>query len=129
MGASPTAFDALDGSIGLEVKMRSILASLTIIMLAGIGSSFAVSNAAALPKIETSKVASGLVEDIGMRRYYRRHGYVAIEPRERYSRRHGTVAVEPRERVAVLRPGSCGEFKFWDGTTCVDRRHMERHFK
>ena len=122
-------FDAFDGFIEMEVKMRSILASLTIVMAAGIGSGFAVSDAAALPKIETSKITSGLVEDIGMRRYYRRHGYVEVQPRERYSRRHGTLAVEPRERVAVLRPGSCGEFKFWDGTTCLDKRHMERHFK
>jgi hypothetical protein len=50
--------------------------------------------------------------------------------RDRYYRRHATVAVEPAApRVAVLAPGSYGEFKYWDGTTCVDKRYMERHFK
>jgi hypothetical protein len=110
--------------------MRNVLASLTVVMLAGIGSGFAVSDAAALPKVEASKVDSGLAENIGWRRDYRRYGHVAVAPRERYYRRHRTVAVEPSEPVvAVLGPGSCGEFKYWDGTTCVDKRHMERHFK
>jgi hypothetical protein len=105
--------------------MRNVLASLTVVMLAGIGSGFAVSDAAALPKVEASKVDSGLAENIGWRRDYRRYGHVAVAPRERYYRRHGTVAVEPSEPVvAVLGPGSCGEFKYWDGTTCVDKRYI-----
>jgi hypothetical protein len=109
--------------------MRSIVASITIVMLAGIGSGFAAGSVAALSKIEAARVDSSLATDIGWRRAYRR-GQVTVAPRDRYYRRHATVAVEPAvPRVAVLAPGSCGEFKYWDGTTCVDKRYMERHFK
>ena len=109
--------------------MRSILASMTVVMLAGIGSGIGVSNAAALPKIEASKVDSGLAENIGWRRE-RRHGYVAGTPRDRYYRRHRTAEMGPRVTVVTgPTPGSCGEFKYWDGTSCVDVRYMERHFK
>jgi hypothetical protein len=96
--------------------MRGTLASMTVVMLAGIGSGIAVSDAAgALPKVEASTTASGLVENTAMRRYYRRHGYVAEVPGER--------------AVVVVRPTNCGEFKYWDGMTCVDKRYTERHFK
>src|SRR5690554_6542896 len=61
--------------------MRSILALVTVLMLAGIGSGVAVNDAAELPKFEASKVTSELVENIGWRRDSRRHGYVAIAPR------------------------------------------------
>jgi hypothetical protein len=105
--------------------MRGTLASMTVVMLAGIGSGIAVSDAAAgaLPKVEASTTASGLVENTAMRRYYRRHGYVTEVPGER-------AVVVPREpAVVVVRPTNCGEFKYWDGMTCVDKRYTERHFK
>ena len=108
--------------------MRSILALATVLTLAGIGSGVAVSDAAALPKFEASKVGSGLAENVGWRRDSRRPGYVTIAPRERYFRR-APIMAEPEDSAAiVLMPGSCGEFKFWNGTTCVDKRYMDRHF-
>jgi hypothetical protein len=59
--------------------MRSIVASITMVMLAGIGSGFAVGSAAALPKIEAANVDSSLATDIGWRRDYRR-GQVTVAP-------------------------------------------------
>jgi hypothetical protein len=112
----------------MEVQMRSIVASITVVMLAGIGCGFTVGSATALPKIEAAKVDSVLAKDVGWRRDARR-GQV-VGPRERYHRRDATVAPESAApRVAVLGPGSCGEFKYWDGSTCIDTRYMKRHFE
>jgi hypothetical protein len=113
----------------MEAKMRSVLASLTVAVLAGIGSGLAIGDASALPRIESLDVISGVTENVGWRRYYRRHGDLALMPRQRYLPREAPVTAAPEKTtVVVLGPGGCGEFKFWDGTRCMDKRYMEQHF-
>jgi hypothetical protein len=36
-----------------------------------------------------------------------------------YGYRAGPVTVEPQ---IILRPTSCGQFRYWDGSACVDAR-------
>jgi hypothetical protein len=110
--------------------MRIVLASITAGLVVGLASGFAIHEAAAVPKVDSAKVATGLIQDVAGKRYSRRHGDLAMTPRARRLPPAAPVTAAPRtSRVAVLGPGSCGEFKFWDGTRCVDRRYMEKHFK
>jgi hypothetical protein len=95
--------------------MRTVLVLTLGSLLACSGAAIPLSDSKAgpLPNISLSKT-SGLVETV----------------RGRYDHDDAVVVAPRRSRAVMLaRPASCGEFKYWDGTACVDVRYMERHFK
>jgi hypothetical protein len=98
--------------------MRSTFALATTLLLAslGLGVASSGSEAGPLPTVSLSNAHPGLVENV----------------RGRYLPRDKSAPAAPTgERTAAIGagPGSCGEFKKWDGTRCVDVRYMEPHFK
>ncbi|MGH6734675.1 MAG: hypothetical protein ACRECX_01145 [Methyloceanibacter sp.] len=88
-----------------------------------IGASSGPANAAPRLALSSSFAASSAVETIGwQRRYYRRYGNLPYAPpavvdEEVIVADDGTVIVVP------IRPLSCGEFRYWNGTACVDARY------
>jgi hypothetical protein len=102
--------------------MRSTFALATTLLLAslGLGVASSGSEAGLLPTVSLSNAHPGLVENVRHRRYLR------------HLRRDKSAPAAPTgERTAAIGagPGTCGEFKKWDGTRCVDVRYMEPHFK
>ena len=72
---------------------------------------------------------SGMVHQaqIFPRRYYRRYGPYAVPPVAPVVPPAvevvPPVVVEEPVIVVPLRPASCGEFRYWNGTACVDARY------
>jgi hypothetical protein len=81
-------------------------------------------SAAPLPGTSSSTVASGLVEPVGWRkRYYRRYGVLPTAPAVA-----GDAVVVTDDGVMVVapvRPLSCGEYHYWNGSACVDARYND----
>ncbi len=75
--------------------------------------------AAPLAGLAAPETAIGIVEKTGMyRRYYRR-----AVPSEQFD---GTVVGEAGPpAVVVVRPANCGQYKYWNGTTCADARYTD----
>ena len=59
------------------------------------------------------------------RRYYRRHGYDPVPdgPPPIIVEEAPAVLTEPRVMIVPVRPVSCGQYRYWDGETCVDARY------
>jgi hypothetical protein len=107
--------------------MRHILLAL-MGFIAGMIVAGASSHAAPgpVPGASTGAVAGGMVQKIDYwGRYYRQHGYapseVVVVPAPVPD---GTAPVVEAAPILVpVRPLSCGQFRYWNGTQCVDARY------
>jgi hypothetical protein len=110
--------------------MRNLLTLATIGIVLGMGSA-APNNASAAPVQVTDNLGTPqLVEKVTLRRYSRYpHPDVALAPDpDQMLPPDPGVVVAPRGAVVAVRPASCGEFHYWDGTRCIDKRYEEPHF-
>jgi len=82
-------------------------------------------SAAPLPGISSSNAASsGLVEPVDWRkRYYRRYGVAPDAPT--IAGDAVVVTDDGAVVVAPVRPLSCGEYHYWNGSACVDARYND----
>ncbi len=110
--------------------MRKAPLFLAATMLGGI---WLASSAQALPAPSLAKAVeaaqAGMLHEaqIFPRRYYRRYGPYAVPPVAPVVPPAvevvPPVVVEEPVVVVPLRPASCGEFRYWNGTACVDARY------
>ena len=117
--------------------MRQCLCLAAILIGAGIGVGASPQDAGAGPPaaISVPAVSSSMVEEAGWRRYCRRYGcgpdVVAPEAQVDVD-----VAVPDADAgidteapaVIVLpppRPLSCGQYRYWNGSACVDARYND----
>lgn len=75
--------------------------------------------AAPLAGLAAPEAAIGVVEKVGM---YRRH-YRRAVPAEQLDGPMVGEAGPPA--VVVVRPSNCGQYKYWNGTTCADARYTD----
>jgi len=59
------------------------------------------------------------VEIYGGAPYSYSYEYTESEPRAQYN-----YSADPPVVVVPARPRSCGEFRYWDGASCVDARRI-----
>jgi hypothetical protein len=108
--------------------MRIVLTSAAALVAGSLmlGPSTNDATAAPLPAMSTLSVASA-VETVGWReRYYRRNGVWPTGPRDAIG--DDVVVAEGDDGVVIVapvRPLSCGQYRYWDGTACVDARYND----
>jgi hypothetical protein len=83
----------------------------------------APANASPLPSITTPQAAPAAVENVGYWRRQMRRGYIAPAPVVT-----APTVVVPGGPVVLYRP-ACGEFRYWNGSGCVDVRYIDPYFK
>jgi hypothetical protein len=106
-----------------ECRMRHLYLAAALCGLAAVGLTGPAS-AAPAPGVHAGDIVS-LVEPVGWRRYWRRHGYA---PDAMLAPAPGSaVVVESADGPVLvpLRPASCGQYHYWDGTRCVDARYHD----
>ncbi len=85
-------------------------------------------NAGPLSSMGSLSVSNPALEKVGWReRYYRRHGVWPKASRRVWPRASRGV-IENSDGVVVIvpaRPGSCGEYHYWNGVACVDARYTD----
>jgi hypothetical protein len=95
--------------------MRSLLSFPVAFIVLGLAG-FASNGADAAPAVTGMQDRPAMVNNVAMYRQYRRSAEPL--PAERYD---GAIAVPAP--VVVVRPTSCGLYKYWNGMTCVDARY------
>src|SRR3990170_4943862 len=108
--------------------MRHALIVSLAFIASGIVLGVAPSNATVGPlqTVAAWNVDSGPVEKVDYwRRYYRRHGYDPVPdgPPPIIVEEAPAVLTEPQVMIVPVRPVSCGQYRYWDGETCVDARY------
>lgn len=94
----------------------------------GLGVSSYDAEAGPLPAVSSPAVVSALVVEAGWRRNWRRYGPdVVIPDANVVVDEEVTVPGETPPLIAIVpvRPASCGQYRYWDGTACVDARHHD----
>lgn len=87
----------------------------------------APANAGPLPSLTAPQAGEAAVEKAAFWRRQWRRGYV-VPPSPPVVT--GPSVVVPGAPAIVYRPaGHCGEFRYWDGTGCVDARFIDPYFK
>jgi hypothetical protein len=97
--------------------MRSLLSFPVAFIVLGLAG-FASNGADAAPTIAAMQDRLAIVNDVAMYRQYRRSAEPL--PADRYD---GAIAGDVPAPVVVIRPTSCGLYKYWNGMTCVDARY------
>jgi hypothetical protein len=105
-----------------ERRMRHLCLGAVLGGLAFVGLTAAASAMPALPSGLHADQAAPLVEKAGYwKRYWRRHGYApGLVPGADADE---AVVVEDGPILVPLRPASCGQYHYWDGTQCLDARY------
>jgi hypothetical protein len=108
--------------------MRHVLILLVALMIGGLVATTPANKAAAgpLPAAITADLAPAMVEKVDYwHRYYRHHGYapgaVVVVPAPVSDAPPPAVEVAPI--LVPVRPLSCGQYHYWNGTQCVDARY------
>jgi hypothetical protein len=103
----------------MELLMRSLLAFATALAIGGIllGFGLASGDAHAAPVLTSPEASPAIVEKVAM--YGRR--YRSAVPADPYD--DSLVGEAVPAPVIVIRPPSCGVYKYWDGAACVDARY------
>lgn len=101
--------------------MRSVLALVTALGLGGFAFGLTSDPAQSAPAavIASPDASEAIVENVAM---YRRH-YRSAVPADPYDDTMVGEAVPAP--VIVLRPTSCGVYKYWNGVACVDARYTD----
>lgn len=93
--------------------------------LVGLGTGSA--DAAPIPVLVTAKTTSA-VETVGWRRrHWRRYGVWPTGPGP-IAEGDAIVAMDNDDDIVIIapvRPQSCGEYHYWDGTACLDARYND----
>lgn len=111
--------------------MRKILIFASACLACGLvlGANSGSADAASLPGISSLNTATtGLVETVGWRRrYWRHYGVWPTGPWPPAPPVAGAAVVETDDGVVVVpvRPLSCGEYHYWNGSACVDARYND----
>lgn len=106
----------------MELQMRSVFVIGAALVVAGLASGMGIgsSHAAPAPVLTTPEASPAIVDNVAM---YRRH-YRSAVPAEPLD--DGAIVGDMAPpAVVVIRPSSCGLYKYWDGTACVDARYTE----
>ena len=103
--------------------MRTLFAPATISLLLLAIAGFAPNGAEAGPVTGWAQQSPSLVTNAAMyRRHYRGAAPLAAEPYD------GAVMSEAVPApLVVVRPSSCGQYKYWNGMGCVDARYTNPH--
>jgi hypothetical protein len=114
--------------------MRQIFLAMTVFISCGIVAGAASQSAIAvpLPQIAAGTSDASLVETVGYWKRYCRYNdctgtNVVVVPTPAVSAVPAAPVVVPEVppviAVVPVRPVSCGEFRYWNGTACVDARY------
>ena len=118
--------------------MRQGLILVTVLMGAGIGLGVSShdAKAAPLPVAASPVVASALVVEAGWRRNWRRYGPTVVIPDADVDVNVDVdeEAILPGETpplvlIVPVRPASCGQYRYWDGSRCVDARYHDPYLE
>jgi hypothetical protein len=108
--------------------MRHVLILLVTLMIGGLVAITPANKVAAgpVPAAIAADPARGMVEKVDYwHRYYRQHGYapgaVVVVPAPVPDAPPPAVEVAPI--LVPVRPLSCGQYHYWNGTQCVDARY------
>jgi hypothetical protein len=104
-----------------EMRHPLLVAGAMFGLVLSLAGGFAYANP--LPALSVRSPAPALIEQAGWRRYCRLHD--CSSPDYVPPAAADALAVTPDgDVVAVpLRPASCGQFHYWNGTACVDARY------
>jgi len=106
--------------------MRSVTLTIGVLVAGGLGLAMAAggAKAAPLPSLISSQAAPNAVQTVDWRRrYWRRYGVWPTAPAPIIE---DDVVIETDDDEVIivpLRPASCGQFHYWNGTACVDARY------
>jgi hypothetical protein len=129
------------GCLNMECRMRGLTIIVTALVVAGTSLVFSSREAGAWPSpgLSNAFASSGAVETIGWRRYCRRYGcgpdivapdvQVDVDVAGADADVDADVSVDVDVPAVVVlpppRPLSCGQYRYWNGTACVDARYHD----
>jgi hypothetical protein len=90
----------------------------------GLGMVAGGAQAAPLPSLTSADTGPSTTHTVDwQRRYLRRYGTLPPGPPPVVGNNVVIDADEDTVIIVPLRPASCGEFRYWNGTACVDARY------